>query len=89
VVGEVPEILVRMRLLSHQMEVFGASVMVVSHDLSMHLSLDRFVKQTLVPFRCERAAQSGEHFRDARPSSSEAVSAGDMWQREVSFGKPG
>jgi len=46
VVGEVPEILVRMRLLSHQMEVFGASVMVVSHDLLMHLSLDRFVKQT-------------------------------------------
>ena len=44
-VGEVPEILARMRLRSHQMEVFGASVMVVSHDLLIHLSLDRFVKQ--------------------------------------------
>jgi hypothetical protein len=45
VVGEVPEILARMRLRSHHREVFGASVMVVSHDLLIHLSLDRFVKQ--------------------------------------------
>jgi hypothetical protein len=34
-----------MRLLSHQTDVVGNPVMVASHDLLMHLSLDRFVKQ--------------------------------------------
>jgi hypothetical protein len=45
VVGGISQISAQMRLLSHQAGVRAATGMVLSHDLLMHLYLDRFVRQ--------------------------------------------
>jgi hypothetical protein len=45
VLGRISEISAQMRLLSYQTEVCGTAGMVVSHDLLMHRSSERFVRQ--------------------------------------------